>query len=173
MYFEAIKWVLGMTEGSTASHPRPAAGDGTLRCCSMNLPTCDFPIRCSGWQDCFGHHCREFRAAQTATHKPQRQPEASQAQSDRRANSTLPELVAEGKCPLPAGLLLLSWPRRYRRRERPDLTRSKLVSCRCERRQDRRRRAQWTAEKGMPPFDRSDDRSPACRPLFTRSGTMR
>ena len=24
MYFEAIKWVLGMTEGSTASHPRPA-----------------------------------------------------------------------------------------------------------------------------------------------------
>jgi len=29
MYFEAIKWVLGMTEGSTASHPRPqSAGDG-------------------------------------------------------------------------------------------------------------------------------------------------
>ena len=25
MYFEAIKWVLGMTEGSTASHPRPPA----------------------------------------------------------------------------------------------------------------------------------------------------
>ena len=25
MYFEAIKWVLGMTEGSTASHPRPVA----------------------------------------------------------------------------------------------------------------------------------------------------
>lgn len=25
MYFEAIKWVLGMTEGSTASHPRPQA----------------------------------------------------------------------------------------------------------------------------------------------------
>ncbi len=25
MYFEAIKWVLGMTEGKTASHPRPAA----------------------------------------------------------------------------------------------------------------------------------------------------
>ncbi len=24
MYFEAIKWVLGMTEGSTASHPKPA-----------------------------------------------------------------------------------------------------------------------------------------------------
>src|SRR5215469_6369951 len=24
MYFEAIKWTLGMTEGSTASHPRPA-----------------------------------------------------------------------------------------------------------------------------------------------------
>jgi hypothetical protein len=22
MYFEAIKWVLGMTDGSTASHPR-------------------------------------------------------------------------------------------------------------------------------------------------------
>jgi type 1 glutamine amidotransferase len=29
MYFEAIKWVLGMTEGSTASHPRPQEpGDG-------------------------------------------------------------------------------------------------------------------------------------------------
>ncbi len=28
MYFEAIKWVLGMTEGSTASHPRPQAADG-------------------------------------------------------------------------------------------------------------------------------------------------
>ena len=29
MYFEAIKWVLGMTEGSTASHPRlRASGDG-------------------------------------------------------------------------------------------------------------------------------------------------
>jgi len=27
MYFEAIRWVLGMTEGSTASHPRPT-GDG-------------------------------------------------------------------------------------------------------------------------------------------------
>lgn len=26
MYFEAIKWVLGMTEGSTASHPRPQMG---------------------------------------------------------------------------------------------------------------------------------------------------
>jgi len=25
MYFEAIKWALGMTEGSTASHPRPTA----------------------------------------------------------------------------------------------------------------------------------------------------
>ena len=25
MYFEAIKWALGMTEGSTASHPRPSA----------------------------------------------------------------------------------------------------------------------------------------------------
>ena len=25
MYFEAIKWVLGMTEGSTATHPRPQA----------------------------------------------------------------------------------------------------------------------------------------------------
>ena len=25
MYFEAVKWVLGMTEGSTASHPRPAS----------------------------------------------------------------------------------------------------------------------------------------------------
>ncbi len=24
MYFEAVKWVLGMTDGSTASHPRPA-----------------------------------------------------------------------------------------------------------------------------------------------------
>ena len=24
MYFEAIKWSLGMTEGSTTSHPRPA-----------------------------------------------------------------------------------------------------------------------------------------------------
>ncbi len=28
MYFEAIKWVLGMTEGSTASHPRPQASAG-------------------------------------------------------------------------------------------------------------------------------------------------
>jgi type 1 glutamine amidotransferase len=29
MYFEAIKWVLGMTEGSTTPHPRPqASGDG-------------------------------------------------------------------------------------------------------------------------------------------------
>ncbi len=26
MYFEAIRWVLGMTEGSTASHPRPQTG---------------------------------------------------------------------------------------------------------------------------------------------------
>ena len=26
MYFEAIKWVLGMTEGSTAPHPRPQSG---------------------------------------------------------------------------------------------------------------------------------------------------
>lgn len=25
MYFEAVKWALGMTEGSTASHPRPVA----------------------------------------------------------------------------------------------------------------------------------------------------
>lgn len=25
MYFEAIKWVLGMTEGSTATHPKPAS----------------------------------------------------------------------------------------------------------------------------------------------------
>ena len=25
MYFEAIKWALGMTEGSTASHARPSA----------------------------------------------------------------------------------------------------------------------------------------------------
>jgi hypothetical protein len=23
MYFEAIKWVLGMSEGSTTTHPRP------------------------------------------------------------------------------------------------------------------------------------------------------
>ena len=30
MYFEAIKWVLGMTEGSTASHPRPKAGADQL-----------------------------------------------------------------------------------------------------------------------------------------------
>lgn len=29
MYFEAIKWTLGMTEGSTASHPRPAVPSGT------------------------------------------------------------------------------------------------------------------------------------------------
>jgi type 1 glutamine amidotransferase len=28
MYFEAIKWALGMTEGSTATHPRPAASEG-------------------------------------------------------------------------------------------------------------------------------------------------
>ena len=28
MYFEAIKWALGMTEGSTASHPRPAEPAG-------------------------------------------------------------------------------------------------------------------------------------------------
>ncbi len=27
MYFEAIKWVLGMTEGSTTPHPRPAASE--------------------------------------------------------------------------------------------------------------------------------------------------
>ena len=27
MYFEAIKWVLGMTEGSTSSHPRPTPGE--------------------------------------------------------------------------------------------------------------------------------------------------
>jgi type 1 glutamine amidotransferase len=26
MYFEAIKWVLGLTDGTTASHPQPAAG---------------------------------------------------------------------------------------------------------------------------------------------------
>jgi len=26
MYFEAIKWSLGMTEGSTASHAKPAVG---------------------------------------------------------------------------------------------------------------------------------------------------
>jgi len=25
MYFEAIKWVLGLTEGSTAPHAKPAA----------------------------------------------------------------------------------------------------------------------------------------------------
>ncbi|MFZ1085475.1 MAG: ThuA domain-containing protein [Terracidiphilus sp.] len=30
LYFEAIKWALGMTEGSTASHPRPA-GPGQSR----------------------------------------------------------------------------------------------------------------------------------------------
>jgi len=30
MYFEAIKWVLGMTEGSTASHPRPAGESAQL-----------------------------------------------------------------------------------------------------------------------------------------------
>jgi len=29
MYFEAIKWALGMTEGSTASHPRPQTGMNT------------------------------------------------------------------------------------------------------------------------------------------------
>ena len=29
MYFEAIKWVLGMTEGSTASHPRPQTPGGS------------------------------------------------------------------------------------------------------------------------------------------------
>ena len=29
MYFEAIKWALGMTEGSTDSHPRPAASTQT------------------------------------------------------------------------------------------------------------------------------------------------
>jgi len=29
MYFEAIKWALGMTDGSTASHPRPAASTAT------------------------------------------------------------------------------------------------------------------------------------------------
>jgi len=29
MYFEAIKWALGLTEGSTASHPRPAASAAT------------------------------------------------------------------------------------------------------------------------------------------------
>lgn len=28
MYFEAIRWVLGMTEGSTAPHPRPRESDG-------------------------------------------------------------------------------------------------------------------------------------------------
>ena len=26
MYFEAIKWTLGMTEGSTASHAKPTVG---------------------------------------------------------------------------------------------------------------------------------------------------
>ena len=29
MYFEAIKWVLGMTDGSTASHPRPEGAAGS------------------------------------------------------------------------------------------------------------------------------------------------
>jgi hypothetical protein len=29
MYFEAIKWVLGMTDGSTASHPRPQMPGGS------------------------------------------------------------------------------------------------------------------------------------------------
>ena len=29
MYFEAIKWVLGMTEGSTAPHPRPQTPEST------------------------------------------------------------------------------------------------------------------------------------------------
>ncbi|HEV2274456.1 MAG TPA: ThuA domain-containing protein [Acidobacteriaceae bacterium] len=29
MYFESIKWVLGMTEGSTASHPRPEGAGGS------------------------------------------------------------------------------------------------------------------------------------------------
>ena len=28
MYFEAIKWVLGMTEGSTTSHARPQTTGG-------------------------------------------------------------------------------------------------------------------------------------------------
>lgn len=28
MYFEAMKWVLGMTEGSTKSHPRPQSSEG-------------------------------------------------------------------------------------------------------------------------------------------------
>jgi hypothetical protein len=27
MYFEAIKWALGMTDGSIASHPKPATSD--------------------------------------------------------------------------------------------------------------------------------------------------
>ena len=31
MYFEAIKWVLGMTQGSTASHPRPQTSGGHKR----------------------------------------------------------------------------------------------------------------------------------------------
>jgi len=31
MYFEAVKWVLGMTDGSTASHPRPASNTGTTQ----------------------------------------------------------------------------------------------------------------------------------------------
>ena len=26
MYVEAVKWVLGLTEGSTESHPKPKAG---------------------------------------------------------------------------------------------------------------------------------------------------
>jgi len=29
MYFEAIRWALGMTDGSTASHPRPASSNQT------------------------------------------------------------------------------------------------------------------------------------------------
>lgn len=28
MYFEAVRWVLGMTEGSTSAHPRPTASEG-------------------------------------------------------------------------------------------------------------------------------------------------
>jgi type 1 glutamine amidotransferase len=46
MYFEAVKWVLGMTDGSTASHPRPASDAGTMQ---QHYVTTDLPTGEHEW----------------------------------------------------------------------------------------------------------------------------
>ena len=151
MYFEAIKWVLGMTEGSTTSHARPQTTGGNAETTRMNVLR-GFWF----WIACAVLVGGTLSSAQNPSQNTQAGSESKQKGAP-GSKTYSPELIQKGTALFRQDCSFCHGRDAGGGESGPDLTRSKLVIADIDGDKIGPVVRNGRPDKGMPPFDRSEE----------------